>query len=413
MWKLNSILESTEQKMWKLQSIINPGPRVRTRESLPTPPKEMDWEQDENTKQWKLTPISLKTNKNSNIATTTAAKNSSNKNNNNNGSEAHHRRPSFCSSVGSGTTPFLTKVVLDGLPVALTAAGAEEVKIDDDDWDLLSEKISGSISGGTVVITTTGSVRSFNSLMSESGGNNSSSYNSIPLRRTPSSSTIDSADGDRALGLLGVDYVEHIVLPSDTLQGICLAYKISLTRLRQVNHFSGNSLTGAPRKLIVPLSKKALRSGFVRLQDQDTTEYKIHAFLAKLPHIRKEAEALEYLEATNWNIAEAVRSAREDGDWDKDCAVCSSGDDDNSGTTKSSIQITVKLQPGENEHSNFQAGPVQPSSKMPKPITYENLPAVATKNVRPQDIYNAAPQHQQYGFELKDLSPSNSKDENH
>jgi len=435
MWKLNSILNSTEQ-MWKSQAIICRNPRVRTRESLPTPPKGMDWEQDEETQQWRLIPISSKTNKsnssssnNTAAATTTAnatdtattSNGNSNYKNNNNTHEAPllRRRPSSCSSVGS-MTPTTTKVVLDGLPIAFLAAAeeassSEEAKmIDDDDWDLLSEKISGStsIGGGTVVITTTGSVRSFNSLSESNNSTTAGNALTIPLRRIPSSSTIDSVDGDRALGLLGVDYVEHIVLPSDTLQGICLAYKISLTRLRQVNHFSGNSLTGAPRKLIVPLSKKALRSGFVRVQDQNTTEYKIHAFLAKLPHIRKEAEALEYLEATNWNVAEAVQSAREDGDWDKDC-IC--GDDDNSSTTKSSIQIIVKLLPGENEYTTFQAGQVQPSSTstMPKPITYDGLPAIATKNVRPQDIYNAAPQHQEYGFELKSLSGSRSKEGNH
>jgi LysM repeat protein len=75
--------------------------------------------------------------------------------------------------------------------------------------------------------------------------------------------------------------VYHVVLPTDTLQGICLAYKISTTQLRQANHFSGSSLVLAPKKLVVPISKQALRQGYIRIQDTDTTEYKIHAFLAE------------------------------------------------------------------------------------------------------------------------------------
>ena len=57
------------------------------------------------------------------------------------------------------------------------------------------------------------------------------------------------------------------------------------TRLRQANHFSGNSLLLAPKKLVIPLSKKALRSGFIRVQDTATKEYKLHAFLAELPDL--------------------------------------------------------------------------------------------------------------------------------
>lgn len=265
MWKLNKIIHNTEQ-LWKQAAI---APRVRTRDSLPTPPKGMEWEQDEKTFQWRLIPSSqAKKNAVESISITKTEK------------EIEDEK-----SVTK-------RIVLDDIPKSISSTGgvsSEETKTNhEDDWDMLSEKISvsGSIGGGAVIITTAGgSVRSLNSL----------SEKSIPLRRSRSSSTIDSLDGDRALGLLGVDYVEHIVLPSDTLQGICLAYKISLTRLRQVNHFSGDSLTSAPRKLIVPLganSQKAIRSGFVKMQDQDTAEYKTHALLAEIPSL-KESQAEE------------------------------------------------------------------------------------------------------------------------
>jgi len=174
----------------------------------------------------------------------------------------------------------------------------------DDEWDMLSENLSTE-GEGMVMVTTNGSVKSLNSFSEQSNITDLS----ISLRRIPSSSTIDTADGDHALGILDIDYVEHIVLPSDTLQGICLAYKTNQTRLRQANNFSGHSLTGAPRKLIVPLSQWALRSGLIRVQNQDTIEYKIYAFLANFP-IYKVTQAKEILERANWNMGEAIEALK-------------------------------------------------------------------------------------------------------
>lgn len=368
MWKLNTIINNTEQ-IWKQNVTNNVARRVRTRESLPTPPKGMEWDQDEQTLQWTLIP-SFRAKKKREAKKLAAKKEKE--------------------TETEGGKTVTNKLVVDNIPRATSSVGAvssEETKTNhEDDWDMLSEKISisGSIGGGTVVITTaSGSVRSLTSL----------GEISIPLRRSRSSSTIDSLDGDRALGLLGVDYVEHIVLPSDTLQGVCLAYKISLTRLRQVNQFSGDNLTSAPRKLIIPLgtnSQKSIRSGFVKMQNQDSSEYKTYALLAEIPSL-KLSEAQEYLEVADWDLADAIKSAREDVDWDRD--IVASGLSD-------SIQITVNLQPPQDDDMNKEAGQ-PPSTKVTDPVKYDDLPAIATKNVRPQDVYNAAPQHQGFGVELQ------------
>jgi hypothetical protein len=154
--------------MWKLQTIVKMQPRIRTRESLPTPPKGMDWEQDEETHEWRLIP---------------AAKNTS---------ERPPRPPApSCESVP------LKVIAVDRIP----QAGGEE-KLDDDEWDLCSEKHSAGSFGGAVVVNRSGSVRSINS------HENSASALSIPfkIQRTLSSSTIDSSDADRVMGLPGIDY---------------------------------------------------------------------------------------------------------------------------------------------------------------------------------------------------------------
>lgn len=243
--------------MWKLQTIVKMAPRVRTRESLPNPPKGMDWEQNEETKEWKLVHVG--------------------------GLASISERPPLAPSDENNP-----RIVVDKLPCRSSIKSEE--KVHDDEWDLISSvggSIGASIASGAVVLTQCGSVRSINSL-----DDSLSTHLSIPIKitRTLSNSTLDSSDADRTLGLAGVDYLEHIVLPGDTLQGICLAYKISATRLRQVNQFSGNSLTLAPKKLIVPLSKKALRTGFVKIQDIDSKEYKVYAFLAQFSSM-KESDA--------------------------------------------------------------------------------------------------------------------------
>lgn len=155
----------------------------------------------------------------------------------------------------------------------------------DEDWELLSDRVSSSSHCGDqqVFVARAGSVRSISTVEVDCA-----SASSVPfkIQRTHSSSTIDSCDnalGPSGKGILGVDYVEHVVLPTDTLQGLCLAYKISTTRLRQANHFSGHSLLLAPKKLVIPISKTALRSGFIRIQDTDAKEFKLHAFVAEMP----------------------------------------------------------------------------------------------------------------------------------
>lgn len=274
----------------------------------------------------------------------------------------------------------------------------------ENDWELLSDRVSlGSIGGAAILIPHGESVRSLTSL------DNSSHNLSIPFRvqRTLSSSTIDSGEWtfNSSAGVLGVDYVEHVVLPSDTLQGLCLAYKISATRLRQVNHFSGTSLLLAPKKLIIPLTKKNLRTGFIRVQDKDSRDYKLHALLAELPSL-KEAEATAYLELSDWDLEEALRSARDDGEWEREVQ------DDRDGRS-GDICITLKMGGGFRTKGagllKKTSSPTTAASTKSVATIYEGIPAVATKDVRPHDLYHAAPEHNEFGVEMKPIVPKSEK----
>ena len=123
------------------------------------------------------------------------------------------------------------------------------INFHDNDWELLStEEKTSNCSGVFVSGPRAGSVRSITSLDQDSSPHTTLSV-PFKIQRTNSSSTIDSQDnvlGPSGKGILGVDYVEHVCLPTDTLQGICIAYKVSASQLRRANHFSG-TLHSAPK----------------------------------------------------------------------------------------------------------------------------------------------------------------------
>jgi hypothetical protein len=140
--------------------------------------------------------------------------------------------------------------------------------VDGEHWELLS-----ATSGSAVVISVSGSFRS-------------ASPSILSNKFVFTEST-------------GEEYMEHIVLPTDTLQGLCLAYKLSATRLRMINGFSGNSLQMAPKKLRIPTNVKS--SGImIRTQDKSSKEYKLYAFCAELPSMEL-VEAKAYLDLSTWD----------------------------------------------------------------------------------------------------------------
>jgi len=296
----------------------------------------------------------------------------------------------------------------------------------DNDWEILStgEKTS-NCSGILVSGPRAGSVRSITSLDQDSSPQTTLSV-PFKIQRTNSSSTIDSQDnvlGPSGKGILGVDYVEHVCLPTDTIQGICIAYNVDASQLRRANHFSG-TLHSAPKKLLIPLSKKALRTGFIRVQDTDTKEYKLHYFQAEFPDISA-IEAKAYLELADWELKDALQSAKEDWEWESGGDGDNNGDDQMKNLKPGQIGIKVgfvgriltfnltgtghlssskllmkksKKRSGDKSESFLTKGQV---------VVHSRPPAIATKSVLAEDLYNAAPQHDSYGFELKTFPKRN------
>mmetsp|Transcript_38752 Transcript_38752/g.56905 ORF Transcript_38752/g.56905 Transcript_38752/m.56905 type:complete len:146 (-) Transcript_38752:284-721(-) len=71
-------------------------------------------------------------------------------------------------------------------------------------------------------------------------------------------------------------YIKHKVLPTDTLTGICLKYKISAVKVRQINRFSGSNLHLAPNPLIIPIvDPQLLVDGTIKVQEAESREMKL------------------------------------------------------------------------------------------------------------------------------------------
>jgi len=206
---------------------------------------------------------------------------------------------------------------------------------------------------------------------------------------------------------MGVDYEEHIVLPTDTLQGICLAYRIHATRLRQVNRFSGNSLLLAPKRLIIPISKKALKNGTIRVQDRDSPEFKIHFFHSEFPRLGITG-AKAYLELADWNLEDAITSAKEDGEWEqKEQVKDSSGQIHMSFDVKNGIESQFHtrgagMAPRTDKTTRQAAPPVPPKASFNLPVVNDEG-FMASKTVKPEEMYKVAHQHDSFGVEMQTL----------
>lgn len=152
------------------------------------------------------------------------------------------------------------------------------------EWELISER-----SGSAIMVSLTGSL------------NGSHDYRSVSPSLLKNNFVLTESNGEE---------LEHVILPTDTLQGLCLAYKISATKLRMENSFSGNNLQMAPKKLRIP-TPRPTKGSMVRMQDRTTKQFKLYAFVAEIPTMEL-VEAKAYLDLANWDLEEALQSARED-----------------------------------------------------------------------------------------------------
>lgn len=97
-------------------------------------------------------------------------------------------------------------------------------------------------------------------------------------------------------------------------------------------------------------------------------------------------------------MKDARRSAKEDGEWEREMETFS--------LRSGEIRITSKLKKGifvglETRGAGIQ--PLAPKAKKTQVTPYSEHPTISTKTVTAQDIYSAVPQHNNFGVEMQSL----------
>jgi len=106
-------------------------------------------------------------------------------------------------------------------------------------------------------------------------------------------------------------FVEHVVMPDDTLQGICLRYDTTVRTLRQHNNFAGENFRVCPT-LLIPLKKNKTK---IRFQDLNDESIKMQLFQNKTGLQREESRY--YLSSTDWDIDRAIEEYRLDAEFER------------------------------------------------------------------------------------------------
>jgi LysM repeat protein len=104
--------------------------------------------------------------------------------------------------------------------------------------------------------------------------------------------------------------LEHTVMPGDTLQGICLRYRVSAVDLRRANVFSGNNIQ-FKTSLLIPIN------GGVIVKPQIETH---EVILQRFKNLTSEGiqESKMYLEDNQWNLMKAVEHWKADRNWERE-----------------------------------------------------------------------------------------------
>ncbi len=98
--------------------------------------------------------------------------------------------------------------------------------------------------------------------------------------------------------------------------------------------------------------------------------------------------SLSYLELADWDLQDAIRSARDDGEWEKEMKGDMKGGE---------IRITLSVHEGIPAFNTKGAGCKKQSGQKPpllrKPISQEEIPEIASKSVKASDVYKVCRNH--------------------
>lgn len=142
---------------------------------------------------------------------------------------------------------------------------------------------------------------------------------------------LNSCSGDKEEAVL----IEHVVMPSDTLQGVCLRYRAGMLDVRRINYLSANSIHHL-RVLRVPLKPDIP----VNIQLK-THEVVVQDFCARTGESL--IEARYYLEDCHFDMETALRLWRGDEEWATQAKGAASAHRVRSATVQIVTEVTAEL----------------------------------------------------------------------
>jgi LysM repeat protein len=134
------------------------------------------------------------------------------------------------------------------------------------------------------------------------------------------------------------DYLEHVVMPDDTLQGICLRYKIKANVLRRCNGFIGDHFR--TEKILRIPTEHLRNAGTVFVPQSRTNDVLIQLFMGET-NIGS-IEARLYLDDHDWDMKRALEAWKADEDWEQAQMM---KNESNSNETKTSDEKSKPTEP--------------------------------------------------------------------
>lgn len=109
------------------------------------------------------------------------------------------------------------------------------------------------------------------------------------------------------------DFIEHVVMPEDTLQGICLRYKVKVNILRRINGFTGDHFR-TEKILRIPTEQLRNSPGAVFLPQTRTDDVLVQLFKGETG--LGSIEARLYLEDHEFDLEKAKAAWKADEEWE-------------------------------------------------------------------------------------------------
>lgn len=110
------------------------------------------------------------------------------------------------------------------------------------------------------------------------------------------------------------DYIEHVVMPEDTFQGICLRYKVKANMLRRCNNFTGDHFH-TEKILRIPTEQLRNTPGAVFLPQTRTDDVLVQLLRGETG--LGAIEARLYLEDNEYDLDKAHAAWKADEEWEE------------------------------------------------------------------------------------------------